>query len=459
MTTLSLVKPLLGPVQGVTVSGLGTSLTVNWTSLSGAVEYEVWRANVNNLEDATKQATVTTTNFSQSNVRGDLTYYFWVRGIDKYGKEGEFSGLDGRLGYQFNTLYMGVWAARTGFNQYVPALGIDVVECRVIHSEGDTGWKKFTSTITQVDGSRLWSNPNNSRLEDGVLTTAAQSYTPLYTLLYKLSDLGVPDIAVIESIQVRLKAQSDDYTKTRFRCYLTSDDGQLLLEPNYGDNTPTSDLTANNVLQTVSTTANLFGLSGAFGAQRPSGGISVYDMAETSCLDRNGNFTGFETWSTLVQTIDTSVGGEYILCTIDIAAQENLFVNFSLFAAVEISNVVVSSNARVQVILTYELFDNGTFEPVYGVARAVQLLDAAGATYSGFIPPSGPLPYTVINTQKVHNFNVELGNGFQRELRKDRSYQMSLRLKIFKEGTSSFDVNVTAAGLVPALAFVSGERV
>jgi hypothetical protein len=59
---------------------------VNWRSLHGATSYEVWRMNASDLFEVTMVGTTTgSTNFDDVTAVAGVTYFFFVRGINRAG--------------------------------------------------------------------------------------------------------------------------------------------------------------------------------------------------------------------------------------------------------------------------------------------------------------------------------------------------------------------------------------
>ena len=109
---------LSAPVNVVATSNIAANVTVSWKKTNGAVSYEVFRAETNDVEFATNDVfmTVTTTSFADTNAVPAVKYWYWVRAC----AEADISPLGGPAdGFRLLSAPTGVMATDGTSDEYV----------------------------------------------------------------------------------------------------------------------------------------------------------------------------------------------------------------------------------------------------------------------------------------------------------------------------------------------------
>lgn len=274
MTTLNLTKIKPRQITGLTATQAAVKgIQLNWDAAVDSNQYEVWKSTTDfdPTVDAVKIGTTETNSYLDSELAaGDLGIY-WVKGVNEFGTPSVFSNGIGpsNLGVYFKQLACFVYAGSASSSGSA-SISIDNLKVKVTYTDNtgastDTGLVAFTTAVTQSSfGYISWSNPGNARVDDtsyATVTTTAGNYSE--NLYYTLSDLSIPDDAIITNVEFRIDGKTTSTGNTYLSIGLTRAD--LFSNSTFDQSFPS--FAANNVdeVLTVNQSAVTWGLTETLG--------------------------------------------------------------------------------------------------------------------------------------------------------------------------------------------------
>jgi len=82
------------PTVTATDGDHGEKVALTWSFVSGASYYDIYRNYTDSREDAQLIGVSSSSPFDDTNVVASSTYYYWVRGFDKWDFDSEFSEVE-----------------------------------------------------------------------------------------------------------------------------------------------------------------------------------------------------------------------------------------------------------------------------------------------------------------------------------------------------------------------------
>jgi hypothetical protein len=429
MATINITKAIPPRITNLVITPAVGARTLTWDKHE-ADNYEVWYSNTNDVSGATFLAGVEANTYTASNLSESLNHFFWVRAVNLVGTNGLFtSAADGIF---FNTLYAGV------FENGSTSTSIDSLQAQVWYTTAagvatSVGPSYFTTAVTNSTfGSEPWVNPANARVNDGVFATVTSTGAN-QDLLYKLSDLGVPNDAVVTGIQFTVNGKSSSYTASNLNVYLVND---VFSVPSTSFPAFTADNTPQ--LKTVGSSSSTFGLTtcGAFSSRQRITSNSVQAGTVTSGSTSSSSGTSSPTIS--------AYGTWYAGATCGFTAQENNITQFSAYAAYSVSSITCSGSDQLKIWARTRLYDNTVAADVPAGIKKQLLYFKLGA-----IATNG-------QTNGIFNANEVFISGFRGLLIPGHSY--TLYVELMKEqasGTPTCDLAFVTSGSSSSSATVS----
>ncbi|MCK9169077.1 MAG: fibronectin type III domain-containing protein [Treponema sp.] len=182
---LTFYQPLPA-TEMITTTGAKTesSIDLSWLAVTGASKYAVYYGTTNNTADAVKFSAATADlSLTVTGLTSGTTYYFWVRAVDAYDDEGEFSDStqsktrilapqNVSLSIIEDTSVVISWSASTGATSYTVAYGMSDSLSDASKITDCTGLSKNITGLSEGTRYYFWVNAVDS----------ATSYETSYSL-------------------------------------------------------------------------------------------------------------------------------------------------------------------------------------------------------------------------------------------------------------------------------------
>ena len=199
---------LTTPINVTATSNDATRVTVSWKKTNGAMSYELFRAETNEVEYATNEvfATVTTTSYADTNAFPAVKYWYWVRAV----AEADISPLGGPAdGFRILSVPTGVMASDGTSDEYVKIIWNETVGAASYEV-----WRADNSTATSA--AYLLAGVTNALEYLDESATAGISYTywlkavsELHTTGFSANDKGWRSLPAPETVTASDGTTSD----------------------------------------------------------------------------------------------------------------------------------------------------------------------------------------------------------------------------------------------------------
>ena len=397
MATINIKKTIPAKITNLVITPAVGGRVLTWDKHDDDT-YEVWTSTTNDVSGATLLAKVEANTFAATNLDTTLSHFFWVRAVNPVGTVGAFTQPN-CSGAFFNTLYVGV------FESGSTSTSVDYVQAQVWYTTAagvatSVGPSYFTTTATNSTfGSEPWVNPDNARVSDGTYATVTSSGSN-QDLLFKLSDLGVPNDALVTGVQVTLRGKSTSYTASVLQAYLLDTLGFSV------SSVPFASFTADSTDQTVQvgSSTSTFGLD-VFGAQAVLSQTTSVGSGSVSSSSGTAAFSDLTAYG-VPQTAAYVTFSDF---------GPSSFVSGGGYVCYSISSPSVTAGQEIQVWLYVNLYDNTTSSYVGGVGSSKLLYINANGTAFG-------------NLTGVENIAAQARSGFGGHLIIGHSYTLSVQL-------------------------------
>ncbi|MBI3986084.1 MAG: hypothetical protein HY343_04150, partial [Lentisphaerae bacterium] len=159
--TVSVVVPA-APVVSASDGGYLDKVRVTWPAVNRATQYEVWKASAEAWSGASLLASTNGTLLDDTNCVPGVRYYYWARGVNGNGLEGELSAADG--GHRGLTAPAGVQASDGYYTSRV-----------------DVTW----GSVEGASGYEVWRSPfNSASVASRIITVSGTNSSDMATEPY-----------------------------------------------------------------------------------------------------------------------------------------------------------------------------------------------------------------------------------------------------------------------------------